>query len=172
VVRILSYKLAVDRIACERERRLSALRDEVLTAIYWKLSQFNPNHPGNIRHPWKERHSLRAWCPRHNGRWVKLIVKAGEPTGDIAESDGDGHVTFECDAGCNAQEIRDYIADVGEGIRTAGAARIDRRVTESASTDSEVGAGAHRQVGRGSTKVLDAQHRFSGEQPPGGPCAA
>jgi len=136
-MKVLNYKKAADRIECERWQRLSALRDNVLIAIAQRLRDFKPNTPLNIKHPWKlaERYSLRAWCPRHDGRWVKLIVRVDE----------DGQLTFDCDAGCSGQEIRDQIgvpvAVVVERPSTAGLT---------------MSAGRRRR-----SNVIDALNRFS-----------
>ena len=141
-MKVLSYKRHAERIAWERKKTLDALCDEILTAIYWKLSRFKPNTALNIRHPWKlrDRRSLRGWCPRHDGMWVKLVVRA----------DDDGHVTFECTAGCSEEQVREHIGD------------LDDVVHRPPSADSAMGAGAHRQDRRWSTSnVLDARHRFS-----------
>src|SRR5689334_7837825 len=59
---ILSYKEAADRIAWQRELRLSALRDELLVVPTAHLRNYKPNSGTNIKHPWKDsdRHAIRA----------------------------------------------------------------------------------------------------------------
>lgn len=153
---ILSYRQGAERIAWHRERKLDALRDEVLTAIYRKLSHLEPNTALNIRHPWKlsQRHSIAGWCPLHNGRWVKLIIRAAE----------DVHVTFECAAGCSEQQVRDRIVDVADD-----SSRTAVQIAMSLPADSAMGAGGHRQSRRGvETRVIDARHRFQCRRKTGG----
>lgn len=100
-MKVLSYKNAVDRIEWERWLKLSALKDNALSAAAQTLYDFKPNTPSNIKHPWKlsERYSLRAWCPRHDGRWAKLIVRANDA----------GHVTYDCTRGCTHEEVERFL---------------------------------------------------------------
>ena len=135
-MKVRSYKKAVDQIEWERRLKLSALRDDVLIAVARRLRDFKPNSPSNIKHPWKlaDRHSLRAWCPRHDGRWVRLIVRVDE----------DGQLTFDCDAGCSDQEVRYRI----DALDEAGQRPLSSGVT--------IGAGTHGCP----SNVLDARARF------------
>lgn len=100
-MKVLSYKLAADRIQWQRAMKLSKRRDDILSAVANRLRDFAPNTISNIKHPWKlnDRHSLRAWCPLHGGRWSKLIVRADEA----------GHVTFDCNQGCSSSEVERFI---------------------------------------------------------------
>ena len=142
-MKLLSYSQGAEQIAWRRARRLDAIRDDALNAICWSLAKFKQNKPKNIKCPWKlDRFSLRAWCPLHDGRWVRLIVRAGE----------DGHVTFHCDAGCSETQVRDHIGGVGDGY---------------SSKSENIRAGAQRQSARGSN-ILDARHRFQSRKKAGG----
>jgi hypothetical protein len=151
-MKLLSYRLGAERIAWDRARRLDAMRDAILTAVYRKLLPLKPNTALNIRHPWKlsERHAMRAWCPRHNGQWVKLIVRADE----------DGHVAFECAAGCSQKQVRAYIVNRDDETST--------QILPASSSQPAMGAGTHRKNDRGLTTVLDARHRFQCHTKKGG----
>jgi hypothetical protein len=140
-VKVLSYTRAVDRIEWERSLKLVALRDNILAAVAQRLRNFAPNSPTNIKHPWKlsEQFSIRAWCPLHDGRWARLIVRADEA----------GHVTFECSAGCCPQLIRDHIGAFDVGNSSEPTSVIGRF------------ADSRRQLLTARpSNLLDARHRF------------
>ena len=98
---ILSYKEAADRIARQRQLRLSALRDDLLVVVASHLRNYKPNTANNIKHPWKDndRHAIRAWCMLHGRQWERLIVRA----------DDVGHLTFHCSGGCSEESIEQAI---------------------------------------------------------------
>jgi hypothetical protein len=100
-MKVLSYKEAADRIVWGRRLKSFALRDDILSSVAHRLHDFAPNSPTNIKHPWKlnERFAMRAWCPLHDGRWARLIVRV----------DDDGHVTFDCAQGCEQVMIETTI---------------------------------------------------------------
>lgn len=138
-MKILSYRQAVDRIEWLRAIKQGALRDDALAAVTGRLLRFKPNTPLNIKCPWQlDRFSLRAWCPLHDGRWVRLIVRA----------DDDGHLTFHCDAGCGETQVRDHIGSVGESAVNENFPRSANLLT--------------------SPRVLDARHRFQSHKKTGG----
>jgi hypothetical protein len=98
---VVNYKEAAERIAWQREMKRARERDDALIAVTRRLRCFPPNTALNIKHPWKarERFSIRAWCPLHEGRWVRLIVRAG---------DG-GQLTFECNQGCESDSVATFV---------------------------------------------------------------
>lgn len=126
-MRVVNYKDAASRIAWRRDLRIRALRNDLLAAVASRLRSYAPNSPRNIKHPWKPNEvAIRAWCPLHDGRWSRLIVRA----------DDGGQLTFECFQGCSQEAIErsinlrtvtalgviaDAIADVrSPGQRTGG----------------------------------------------------
>src|SRR5262249_25141565 len=100
-MKILNFKQAADRSAWERKLKQNALRDEVLSPAVGRLQRFPPNTLTNIKHPWnfKERFSIRGWCPLHQSRWARLIVRADE----------DLHLTFDCSQGCTPDEVERFL---------------------------------------------------------------
>ncbi len=80
---------------------MDAWRESILSAVISKLRQFKPNTISNIKQPWKlsERFTARAWCPLHDGRWAKLIVRVGE----------DGQVSYECGHGCSHDGVSQFL---------------------------------------------------------------
>ena len=108
-MKVLNFNDAADRIAWERSLKLGARRDDILSSVADRLHSFAPNTLRNIKHPLKpnDRFALRAWCPLHDGLWVRLIVRA----------DDDGRLTFECAAGCSEKSIRDHIGLSDVGLR-------------------------------------------------------
>src|SRR4051812_48936002 len=101
-MKILNYKEGAERVAWLRELRSAAHRDDALIAATRRLCCFPPNTSNNIKHPWKlrERFSIRGWCPLHDGRWARLIVRADES----------GHLTFECNQGCLPDEVEQFLS--------------------------------------------------------------
>ena len=99
-MRVVNYKEAASRIAWQRDLRIRALRNELLAAVASRLLSYAPNRPTNIKHPWKPNEvAIRAWCPLHDGRWSRLIVRA----------DDAGQLTFECFQGCSQDAIEQAI---------------------------------------------------------------
>lgn len=129
-MRVLNYKEAASRIAWQRDLRILALRNDLLAAVGSRLRSYAPNSPTNIKHPWKPNEvAIRAWCPLHDGRWSRLIVRA----------DDTGRLTFECFQGCSQEAIERsvnlrkvtalaVIADTIANVRST-AHTSDRRVT-------------------------------------------
>jgi hypothetical protein len=136
MMKVINYREAASRIEWRRMLELTALRHAVLSAVAAKLQRFEPNSPLNIKHPWKPREpfSIRAWCPLHDGRWARLIVRAAE----------DGQLTFECFRGCSQDDVERAIdlrsvtflyADAFEAARSTSHAG---RVTQPGNSRSSI----------------------------------
>lgn len=154
-MKVLSYTQGSNQIARRRAAEINERRSAAQSEIYWKLSSLNPNQPTNIRCPWKsDRFAMRAWCPLHDGLWVRLIVRTVD----------DGQHTFECERGCSIEDI-DRVVNAQTRAPIVGT--VEARAfpkLPAIPTQLSMGAGTPRE----STTVLDARHRFPSYQKKGG----